>query len=109
FQLAAYSFPLARFRKRSDSRSTPDAATSVGSSPSVSARGSASGSGLTKTKGPHESTAPGTSPRLSLSNPGTSSERGAARSEPSRPYVQAWEGHWSDARFPSRAQQIEPA
>ncbi len=32
--------------------------------------------------------------------PPSSSDRGAERSEPSSPYVQAWYEHWSDFRLP---------
>jgi hypothetical protein len=46
-------------------------------------------SGLAKTNGPHESTETGTRPSSVLSKPGSRSS-GAARSAPSRPYVQAW-------------------
>ena len=70
-----------------------EAAEPVGQVPSVSASGAASASGFAKSHGPHSSTATGASATPSTENPGSRSERGAARSRPSSPYVQAWYGH----------------
>ena len=78
----------------------PAAATRAGSSPSTSASGALSRSRFTNTNGPHVSTATLTRQSSAASNPGSRSERGAARRPPSRPYVQAWYGHWSVSRFP---------
>ncbi len=36
------------------------------------------------------------------------SDRGAARSDPSRLYVQAWYGHWSVLRFPASSTTTDP-
>ena len=55
---------------------------------------------FTNTNGPHVSAATRQRPRPVLSKSGSSSAQGAARSEPSRPWVQGVVGHWIVSRFP---------
>ena len=73
-----------------------------------SSSGSASASGLTKRSGPQVSSRRGTSPSSSLSIPPSLFPRGAVMRRPSRPYVQAWYGHWSVSRLPEPSHTSEP-
>ena len=47
-------------------------------------------------------------PELVVGKSGSSSDRGARRSEPSRPYVHAWYGHCSVSRLPSPSATWKP-
>src|SRR5689334_506320 len=76
--------------------------------PRASASGGASSFGVTKRNGPQASVRIGTRDSPSGSKSGSRSERGAARSVPSRSYVHAWYGHCSDLPEPSPSTISDP-